>query len=62
MFSIIVGVGISGLQFVNLDSCRNQFITGFSIFMGIALPDWVKKNNKMLATGEQEKTYFLTFS
>ena len=55
MFSIIVGVGISGLQFVNLDSCRNQFIIGFSIFMGIALPDWVKKNNKMLATGEQEK-------
>ena len=39
MFSIITAVGLSTLQFVDLNSPRNLFIIGFSIFMGIAVPE-----------------------
>ena len=39
MFSIITAVGLSTLQFVDLNSSRNLFVIGFSIFMGIAIPE-----------------------
>lgn len=40
MFGMIASVGLSNLQFVNLDSGRNLFILGFSIFMGLSLPEY----------------------
>ncbi|XP_030071296.1 solute carrier family 23 member 2 isoform X2 [Microcaecilia unicolor] len=51
MFGIIAAVGISNLQFVDMNSSRNIFITGFSIFSGLAIPGWVHKNSKYLETG-----------
>lgn len=39
---IITAVGISIVQFVNLDKTRNLFIVGISIFSGICLPEYFK--------------------
>jgi len=44
MFGMIAGVGLSNLQFVDLNSPRNLFIIGFSLFMGISLPEYVGPN------------------
>ena len=35
MFSMITAVGLSNVQFINLNSSRNLFILGFSIFFGL---------------------------
>ena len=35
-------VGLSQLQSVNLNSSRNLFVLGFSIFMGLVVPEWVR--------------------
>ncbi|XP_029453096.1 solute carrier family 23 member 2-like isoform X2 [Rhinatrema bivittatum] len=51
MFGVIAAVGISNLQFADMNSSRNIFITGFSIFLGLAVPSWVHKNSKLLETG-----------
>ncbi len=40
MFGMIASVGLSNLQFVNLNSARNLFILGFAFFMGLSLPEY----------------------
>ena len=40
MFGMIAAVGMSNLQFVNLNSGRNLFIIGFSFFMGLSVPEY----------------------
>jgi len=35
MFGMITSVGLSNLQFVDLNSTRNLFVLGFSIFFGL---------------------------
>ena len=35
MFGMVAAVGLSSLQFVDLNSTRNLFILGFSIFFGL---------------------------
>lgn len=41
LFSLFVGVGgLSFLQFCNLNSFRNKFILGFSIFLGLSVPQY----------------------
>lgn len=42
MFGMITAVGLSNLQFVDLNSSRNLFVLGFSIFFALMLPEWVK--------------------
>lgn len=44
LFGMIVAVGISNLQFVDLNSPRNLFIVGFSFFMGLSLPQYFANN------------------
>ncbi|KAF3819375.1 hypothetical protein GH733_013525 [Mirounga leonina] len=51
MFGVITAVGISNLQYVDMNSSRNLFIFGFSIYCGLAIPSWVNKNSEMLQTG-----------
>ncbi|XP_007951109.1 solute carrier family 23 member 1-like [Orycteropus afer afer] len=51
MFAIIMAVGISNLQFVDMNSSRNLFVFGFSIYCGLAIPNWVNKNTDRLQTG-----------
>ena len=40
MFGMIASVGLSNLQFVDLNSARNLFILGFSFFMGLSVPEY----------------------
>uniref|UniRef100_H2ZM08 SLC26A/SulP transporter domain-containing protein n=1 Tax=Ciona savignyi TaxID=51511 RepID=H2ZM08_CIOSA len=51
MFGMIAAVGISNLQYVDLNSSRNLFIIGFSLFMGLTVPEWMKANKGVIQTG-----------
>lgn len=42
LFGMIAAVGMSNLQFVDLNSARNLFVLGFSFFMGLSVPVYVK--------------------
>jgi nucleobase transporter 1/2 len=44
MFGMIAAVGLSNLQFVDLNSARNLFILGFALFMGLSVPRWFTAN------------------
>lgn len=44
MFGMIASVGLSNLQFVDLNSSRNLFIIGFAFFMGLSLPEYFGSN------------------
>ncbi|KAF2359150.1 Xanthine/uracil/vitamin C permease [Trinorchestia longiramus] len=56
VFSMITSVGLSSLQHVRLNSPRNIFVLGFSLFGGLALPSWLKiaENKATLKTGVPE--------
>lgn len=54
MFGIITAVGISNLQYVNLNSVRNLFIIGFALIMGLVIPDYLGKNPGVIDTGVEE--------
>ncbi|XP_071528675.1 solute carrier family 23 member 1-like isoform X1 [Panulirus ornatus] len=51
MFSLITGIGLSTVKFINLESSRNLFVLGFSIFMGLSLPEWLGNNRDAIKTG-----------
>ncbi|XP_057527401.1 nucleobase-ascorbate transporter 1-like [Amaranthus tricolor] len=38
LFGLVASVGLSFLQFTNMNSMRNLFITGVSLFLGISIP------------------------
>ncbi len=44
MFGMIAAVGLSNLQFVDLNSARNLFILGFAFFMGLSVPEYFDAN------------------
>jgi nucleobase transporter 1/2 len=44
MFGMIAAVGLSNLQFVDLNSARNLFILGFAFFMGLSVPEYFNAN------------------
>ena len=52
MFGMITAVGISNLQYVNLNSVRNLFIVGFSLIMGLVIPDFLNKNPGAIDSGK----------
>lgn len=58
MFGIIAAVGLSNLQFVNLNSTRNLFVLGFSIFFGLVLSKWVNENPKSMDFGEENSSLY----
>uniref|UniRef100_M8AXF6 Nucleobase-ascorbate transporter 2 n=1 Tax=Aegilops tauschii TaxID=37682 RepID=M8AXF6_AEGTA len=39
-FSMLAAVGLSFLQFTNMNSMRNLFIVGVSIFLGLSVPEY----------------------
>ncbi|XP_074658861.1 solute carrier family 23 member 1-like [Tubulanus polymorphus] len=53
MFGMITAVGLSNLQFIDLNSTRNLFILGFSLMFGIALPQWMKSQTNPINTGNE---------
>ncbi|XP_056138357.1 solute carrier family 23 member 1 [Lampris incognitus] len=54
MFGMIAAVGISNLQYVDLNSSRNLLILGFSTFSGLVLPTWFHSNPGVIDTGIKE--------
>ncbi len=48
MFGMIASVGLSNLQFIDLNSARNLFILGFAFFMGLSLPEYFAANPVVL--------------
>ncbi|KAI4825628.1 hypothetical protein KUCAC02_021308 [Chaenocephalus aceratus] len=52
MFGMIAAVGISNLQYVDLNSSRNLLILGFSTFSGLVLPTWFHSNPGIIDTGD----------
>ncbi|XP_042871306.1 solute carrier family 23 member 1-like isoform X2 [Penaeus japonicus] len=60
MFAMISAVGLSSLQFVDLNSSRNLFVLGFSLFIGLALPKWIESNPGVIKTGDAIADQLLT--
>ncbi|XP_067339090.1 solute carrier family 23 member 1-like isoform X2 [Channa argus] len=54
MFAVITATGISNLQSTDMNSSRNIFVFGFSIFSALVIPNWIMKNPNALATGVKE--------
>ncbi|XP_041114403.1 solute carrier family 23 member 1-like [Polyodon spathula] len=54
MFGVITAAGISNLQYTDMNSSRNIFIFGFSMFTGLAIPNWVFKHPEAIVTGVTE--------
>lgn len=52
MFGMIASVGLSNLQFINLNSGRNLFILGFSLFMGLSVPEYFSANPVKIESAE----------
>ncbi|XP_042452235.1 nucleobase-ascorbate transporter 6-like isoform X2 [Zingiber officinale] len=50
-FSILGSVGLSFLQFCNLNSFRTLFILGFSIFMGLSVPQYFNEYTSVAGFG-----------
>ncbi|GFO34280.1 solute carrier family 23 member 1 [Plakobranchus ocellatus] len=53
MFGMIVAVGLSNLQFVDLSSSRNIFVIAFSLFIGLAFPHWISNHRNAIQTGSE---------
>ncbi|KAK0132948.1 Solute carrier family 23 member 1 [Merluccius polli] len=51
MFGVITAAGVSNLQYTDMNSSRNIFIFGFSMFSGLVIPNWIMKNPNTIATG-----------
>ncbi|MGH1347225.1 MAG: uracil-xanthine permease family protein [Nannocystales bacterium] len=41
LFGMIVAIGLSNLQYVDMNAPRNLFIIGFAFFMGLSLPAYI---------------------
>lgn len=51
ILGMITSVGLSNLQFVDLNSSRNLFIIGSSLTLGLGVPVWVDNNKELISTG-----------
>ncbi|XP_057679129.1 solute carrier family 23 member 1-like [Corythoichthys intestinalis] len=54
MFGVISATGIANLQSTDMNSSRNIFVFGFSLFSGLVIPNWIAKNPNTLVTGLSE--------
>ncbi|NXX55666.1 S23A3 protein, partial [Scopus umbretta] len=50
-YAVAVGTGISYFQYADIDSGRNTFIVGFTMFMALLVPRWLSAAPTHLATG-----------
>ncbi|XP_043996540.1 solute carrier family 23 member 1 isoform X2 [Gambusia affinis] len=60
LFGMITAVGLSNLQLVDLNSSRNLFVLGFSMFFGLTLPAYMDTHPKAIRTGVAELDQILT--
>ncbi|CAL5214171.1 unnamed protein product [Lathyrus oleraceus] len=43
LFGLVASVGLSFLQFTNMNSMRNLFIVGVSLFLGLSIPEYFRE-------------------
>uniref|UniRef100_A0A8C7CHZ1 Solute carrier family 23 member 1 n=1 Tax=Oncorhynchus kisutch TaxID=8019 RepID=A0A8C7CHZ1_ONCKI len=60
LFGMITAVGLSNLQSVDLNSSRNLFVLGFSMFFGLMLPSYLDLHPGSIKTGVAEVDQILT--
>ncbi|XP_027560895.1 solute carrier family 23 member 1 isoform X4 [Neopelma chrysocephalum] len=60
LFGMITAVGLSNLQFVDMNSSRNLFVLGFAMFFGLTLPNYLDSNPGAINTGVPELDQILT--
>uniref|UniRef100_A0A7N6AN55 Solute carrier family 23 member 1 n=1 Tax=Anabas testudineus TaxID=64144 RepID=A0A7N6AN55_ANATE len=60
LFGMITAVGLSNLQLVDLNSSRNLFVLGFSMFFGLTLPTYLDTHPNSIHTGVVELDQILT--
>ncbi|RVE63449.1 hypothetical protein OJAV_G00136390 [Oryzias javanicus] len=60
LFGMITAVGLSNLQLVDLNSSRNLFVLGFSMFFGLTLPTYLDTHPNSISTGVPELDQILT--
>uniref|UniRef100_A0A8D8RSW4 Solute carrier family 23 member 2 n=1 Tax=Cacopsylla melanoneura TaxID=428564 RepID=A0A8D8RSW4_9HEMI len=60
MFGMIAAFGLSALQYVDLNSSRNLYIIGFSMFFSLVLPKWMVHNADVIKTGYEVLDSILT--
>ncbi|XP_039281057.1 solute carrier family 23 member 2 [Nilaparvata lugens] len=53
MFGMITAFGLSALQYVDLNSSRNLYIIGFSMFFSLVLPKWMVAHPGVIQTGTE---------
>ncbi|VVC27101.1 Hypothetical protein CINCED_3A010658 [Cinara cedri] len=53
MFGMICAFGLSALQYVQLNSSRNLYIIGFSMFFSLVLPKWLIAHPNVIQTGNE---------
>ncbi|XP_078347816.1 solute carrier family 23 member 2-like [Oculina patagonica] len=54
MFGMITSVGISNLQYADMNSSRNLFIVGFSLVFALAVPHYMGQHPNAIDTGVAE--------
>ncbi|XP_068564396.1 solute carrier family 23 member 1-like [Cebidichthys violaceus] len=54
MFGVITAAGVSNLQSTDMNSSRNIFVFGFSMFSALVIPNFLMKNPDLLQTGVKE--------
>ncbi|PIK40744.1 hypothetical protein BSL78_22406 [Apostichopus japonicus] len=59
-FGMVGAVGFSNLQFINLNSSRNLFILGVSLFLGIAVPHYIHTTENAIDTRSDQLNQILT--
>ncbi|PIK43178.1 putative solute carrier family 23 member 1 [Apostichopus japonicus] len=60
LFGLVAAVGLSSLQFVDLNSSRNLFVLGSSLFIGLALPSYMNDNKGAINTRSAEFNQIVT--
>ncbi|XLR53501.1 hypothetical protein S83_004173 [Arachis hypogaea] len=43
LFGLVASVGLSFLEFTNMNSLRNLFITGVALFLGLSIPEYFRE-------------------
>ena len=52
IFGMIAAVGLSNLQYADMNSSRNLYIVGLSLLMGLALPYYLEEYPSAIQTGQ----------
>ncbi|CAG5130785.1 unnamed protein product [Candidula unifasciata] len=61
-FGILIGIIMSYLQLIDLNSLRNMSIIGMALLLGMMLPYWCTKNSGSIDTGNAELNNIIILS